>query len=108
MIVRRSRRERHIYELEVCLPFQATRIEARSAYRCIVECRKDVEGVVFKYDPDNDDKVAIKDVPDSDVLVRLGGSWKDKIVYTLGPKPVVSFFLTPSFSAWSGNSIHES
>lgn len=48
-----------------------------------------VEGVIFRYDPENDNKTTIKDVPDSDVLVRLGGSWKERIVYTLGPKPVV-------------------
>ncbi|KAI1109376.1 oxysterol-binding family protein [Nemania sp. NC0429] len=47
-----------------------------------------VEGVIFKYDPDNDDKVRIRDVPESDVVARLGGGWKDKIVFTLGPKPV--------------------
>ena len=49
-----------------------------------------VEGVIFKYDPEKDDKTKIKDIPDSDVLARLGGNWKDKIVFTLGPKPVVS------------------
>lgn len=49
-----------------------------------------VEGVVFRYDPDKDDKTKIKDVPDDDVLIRLGGSWKERIIYTLGPKPVVS------------------
>ncbi|KAI1485136.1 hypothetical protein F5X96DRAFT_674920 [Biscogniauxia mediterranea] len=49
-----------------------------------------VEGVIFKYDPDNDTKVRIKDVPDSDVVARLSGAWKDKIVFTLGPKPVES------------------
>jgi len=49
-----------------------------------------VEGVIFKYDPDNDDKIRIKDVPESDIVARLGGGWKDKIVFTLGPKPVVS------------------
>lgn len=51
-----------------------------------------VEGVIFKYDPDNDDITKIKDVLDQDVLVRLSGSWKEKIVYTLGPKPVVRFW----------------
>lgn len=49
-----------------------------------------VEGVIFKYDPDKDDKIRIKDVPDSDVVARLGGVWKDRIVFTLGPKPLVS------------------
>ncbi|KAH8668854.1 oxysterol-binding family protein [Xylariales sp. PMI_506] len=49
-----------------------------------------VEGVIFRYDPENDDKTRIRDVPDQDVLVRLGGSWKERIVFTLGPKPVDS------------------
>lgn len=49
-----------------------------------------VEGVIFRYDPEKDDKTRIKDVPDKDVLVRLGGNWKERIVYTLGPKSVDS------------------
>ena len=49
-----------------------------------------VEGIIFRYDPENDDKIQIKDVPDEDILVRLNGPWKEKVVFTLGPKPVVS------------------
>lgn len=49
-----------------------------------------VEGIIFRYDPDNDDKSRIRDVPEEDILVRLGGVWKDKVVFTLGPKPIVS------------------
>lgn len=49
-----------------------------------------VEGIIFRYDPENDDKTNIKDVPEEDILVRLGGPWKERIVFTLGPKPVVS------------------
>ncbi|RYO85789.1 hypothetical protein DL764_009110 [Monosporascus ibericus] len=49
-----------------------------------------MEGVIFKYDPENDDKTRIKDVPDSDVLARLSGNWKDRIVFTLGPQAVDS------------------
>ncbi|KAL2268489.1 hypothetical protein VTJ83DRAFT_3335 [Remersonia thermophila] len=49
-----------------------------------------VEGIVFRYDPENDDKQRIADVPEEDILVRLGGPWKEKIVFTLGPKPVNS------------------
>ena len=48
-----------------------------------------VEGVIFRYDPDNDDKMRIRDVPDEDVLVRLNGPWKEKIAFTMGPKPFV-------------------
>jgi len=49
-----------------------------------------VEGIIFRYDPANDDKQQIKDVPQEDILVRLGGPWKERVVFTLGPKPVVS------------------
>lgn len=49
-----------------------------------------VEGIIFRYDPENDDKQRIADVPEGDILVRLGGPWKEKIVFTLGPKPLVS------------------
>lgn len=55
-----------------------------------------VEGVVFKYDPENDNKIRIKDVPDSDVLARLHGPWKEKVVFTVGPKPVVCTILKKS------------
>lgn len=48
-----------------------------------------VEGVIFKYDPENDDKTRIKDIPEEDILARLSGPWKEKVVLTLGPKPVV-------------------
>jgi len=53
-----------------------------------------VEGVVFRYDPENDDKTRIRDVPEEDILVRLKGPWKDKIEFTLGPKPVVCSRMT--------------
>lgn len=48
-----------------------------------------MEGIIFKYDPENDNKTKIKDVPDQDVVVRLSGAWKDKIQFTVGPKPFV-------------------
>ena len=54
-----------------------------------------VDGVVFKYDPENDTKLRIRDVPDEDVLVRLNGPWREKVVFTLGPKPVVSLAVMP-------------
>ncbi|KAH6653085.1 hypothetical protein BKA67DRAFT_519567 [Truncatella angustata] len=71
----------------------------KTKLKCILEYIEDgwlgraqnrMEGVIFRYDPDNDTKTRIKDVADKDVLIRLGGSWKDKIVYTVGPKPVSS------------------
>jgi hypothetical protein len=48
-----------------------------------------VEGVIFKYDPDNDTKVRIKDVPENDILARLEGKWTEKIEYSLDAKLTV-------------------
>jgi len=45
-----------------------------------------VEGVVFRYDPEKDDKTRIRDVPEKDVLARISGNWKEKILLSLGPK----------------------
>lgn len=45
-----------------------------------------IDGVVFKYDPENDDKLRVQDVPDEDVLARLSGPWKEKVMFSLGPK----------------------
>ncbi|KXX82420.1 Oxysterol-binding protein-like protein 1 [Madurella mycetomatis] len=47
-----------------------------------------MEGIIFRYDPENDNKQRISDVPEEDIVVRLGGAWKEKIVFTLGPKPL--------------------
>jgi hypothetical protein len=48
-----------------------------------------VEGVIFKYDPENDIKLQkIKDVPEEDVIGRIEGSWMDKVYYSLGAQPV--------------------
>lgn len=42
-----------------------------------------VNGVVYTYDPENDNKTRIKDIPEKDVLARLEGCWHDQIFYTL-------------------------
>ncbi|KAL9045115.1 MAG: hypothetical protein Q9214_001803 [Letrouitia sp. 1 TL-2023] len=42
-----------------------------------------VNGVIFQYDPENDNKVRIKDVPEKDILAKLEGCWQDEIYYTL-------------------------
>jgi hypothetical protein len=47
-----------------------------------------VEGVVFRYDPEQDDKVRIRDVPEKDVLARISGTWKEKIFFSMGAKSV--------------------
>jgi hypothetical protein len=52
-----------------------------------------IDGVVFKYDPENDDKTRVQDVPEADVLARVSGPWREKVVFTLGPRPVVSLLV---------------
>lgn len=42
-----------------------------------------VEGIIFRYDPDNDNKMKIKDVPAADVLARISGCWREQVYYTL-------------------------
>jgi hypothetical protein len=51
-----------------------------------------VEGVIFNYDPENDDKTRIRDVPDKDVLARISGNWREKLYFSIGPKYVRLFF----------------
>ncbi|RKF65037.1 Oxysterol-binding protein-like protein 1 [Erysiphe neolycopersici] len=43
-----------------------------------------VEGVIFKYDPENDIYMKIKDVPESNILARISGAWKESIYFSLG------------------------
>jgi len=45
-----------------------------------------VQGVIFKYDPENDNKLKIKDVSDSDVIARVEGCWHEQIYWTKGSK----------------------
>lgn len=47
-----------------------------------------VEGVIFRYDPENDNKTSIRDVPDKDVLARIQGNWREKVYFSLGAKSV--------------------
>lgn len=54
-----------------------------------------VLGVVFRYDPNNDTRTRIKDVPEKDVLARLEGGWQDQIQYTLANSKV-PFHQTPT------------
>ena len=42
-----------------------------------------VVGVIFQYEPDNDNRMKIKDVSEKDVLARIEGSWQDQVQYTL-------------------------
>ncbi|CAH0037481.1 unnamed protein product [Clonostachys solani] len=45
-----------------------------------------IDGVIFKYDPENDTITRVQDVPEADVLARLSGPWKEKVMFSLGPK----------------------
>ncbi|KAH6996898.1 hypothetical protein EDB80DRAFT_136569 [Ilyonectria destructans] len=47
-----------------------------------------IDGVIFKYDPENDTKTRVQDVPDEDVLARLNGPWREKVMFTLGSRPI--------------------
>ncbi|KAI9745942.1 MAG: hypothetical protein M1818_000623 [Claussenomyces sp. TS43310] len=49
-----------------------------------------MEGVIFKYDPDNDDKTRIRDVPEKDILAYINGNWRDKIYFSLASRSGVS------------------
>ena len=49
-----------------------------------------IDGIIFKYDPENDNKTRVQDVPEADILARISGPWKEKVVFTLGPRLVVS------------------
>ncbi|KAI1975011.1 hypothetical protein LOZ51_002516 [Ophidiomyces ophidiicola] len=42
-----------------------------------------VAGLIFRYDPENDDKTKIKEVPEDDILARIEGSWHEQVYYTL-------------------------
>lgn len=46
-----------------------------------------VEGIIFNYDPDNDTKMRIKDVPEKDIVGRVEGAWTNQVYYTLGSQP---------------------
>lgn len=54
-----------------------------------------VQGVIYKYDPENDKYQKIRDVPDELVVARIDGCWHEQIFFTLGPK---SFDKTSSVS----------
>ncbi|KIN01033.1 hypothetical protein OIDMADRAFT_198144 [Oidiodendron maius Zn] len=57
-----------------------------------------IEGVIFRYDPENDNKTRIRDVPEKDILARTFGSWREKQYYSLAPKfdtPILLMDLVP-------------
>lgn len=60
-----------------------------------------VEGVVFRYDPDNDTVTKIKDAPENDILARITGSWHGQINFILPGKkdPQLLIDISPLFPA---------
>ena len=46
-----------------------------------------VHGVIYTYTPDEDKRTKIKEVPGSDIVARIEGSWMDKVYYSLGKDP---------------------
>jgi hypothetical protein len=60
-----------------------------------------VEGVIFHYDPENDDKIQIKDVPEKDIVARVLGNWRERTYFSLGSQPIVSFIPPPNIFEFS-------
>jgi hypothetical protein len=54
-----------------------------------------VDGVIFRYDPENDIYIKPHDVPESDVIGRITGNWREKMYYSPGSKPAVSHLALP-------------
>lgn len=53
-----------------------------------------VEGVIFRYDPDNDIYSKIRDVPEKDILGRVQGNWKEKLYFSMGAAPKLNVIIT--------------
>lgn len=47
-----------------------------------------IDGIIFRYDPENDTKTRVQDVPEEDILARLSGPWKEKVMFSLGSTPM--------------------
>ena len=41
-----------------------------------------IEGIIFRYDPENDTTDKLKSVQEKDILITICGSWRGKIYYT--------------------------
>ncbi|KAI9840735.1 MAG: hypothetical protein M1838_003929 [Thelocarpon superellum] len=46
-----------------------------------------VEGVIYRYDVENDSKTKLKDVAEQDVVARIEGCWQDKVYFTIPGSP---------------------
>jgi hypothetical protein len=49
-----------------------------------------VQGVIYRYDPNNDKITRLKDIPEKCIVARVEGCWKEKIYYTITRTSVVS------------------
>ncbi|KAF7503353.1 hypothetical protein GJ744_003959 [Endocarpon pusillum] len=48
-----------------------------------------VQGVMFRYEPDNDKYTRIKDVPQKDILAHIDGCWQERVYYSIPSTPAV-------------------
>lgn len=58
-----------------------------------------LEGVIFRYDANNDNVTKIKDVPEADIIAKITGSWHGKIYFTPAGSKEASLLIdiTPLF-----------
>jgi oxysterol-binding protein-related protein 9/10/11 len=53
-----------------------------------------VQGVIFRYDPNNDKYNRIKDVPSKDILANIDGCWQEQVYYSISSTNAVKNELT--------------
>ncbi|KAI9373228.1 hypothetical protein BJX61DRAFT_503893 [Aspergillus egyptiacus] len=65
----------------------------------ISRAQNKVEGVIFRYNPENDTVTRIKDVPEGNILAKISGSWHGQLYYTLAgtTEPQLLIDITPLF-----------
>ncbi|KAL3470188.1 hypothetical protein BJX99DRAFT_239928 [Aspergillus californicus] len=65
----------------------------------ISRAQNKVEGVIFRYDPDNDTIIKVKDVPEGKILAKISGSWHGQMYYTLAgmTEPQLLIDIAPLF-----------
>jgi hypothetical protein len=61
-----------------------------------------IEGVIFRYDPDNDTITKIKSVPPKDLLINITGSWRGEIYFS---RPNSKVLINVLAISWSRNVI---
>jgi len=47
-----------------------------------------VQGVIFRYDPENDTQTRIRDVPEKSIIARIEGCWQEQVYFTLANSSV--------------------